>query len=44
MPKAPLFFDHFDWIPIGNSEMIVVTFVQGASSPGRPLRAAKASL
>jgi hypothetical protein len=24
MPKAPLFFDHFDWIPIGNSERIVL--------------------
>jgi len=24
MPKAPLFFDHFDWIPIGNSELIVL--------------------
>src|ERR1700694_4224795 len=24
MPKAPLFFDHFDWIPIGNSESIVL--------------------
>jgi hypothetical protein len=22
MPKAPLFFDHFDWIPIGNRERI----------------------
>ena len=44
MPKAPLFLNHFDWIPIGDSEMIVVTFVQGASSPGRALRAANASL
>jgi hypothetical protein len=25
MPKAPLFFDHFDWLPIGDSEMIVAT-------------------
>jgi hypothetical protein len=43
-PKAPLFFNHFDWIPIADCEIIVVTFVQVASSPGRALRAAKASL
>jgi hypothetical protein len=24
MPKAPLFFDHFDWIAIGNRERIVL--------------------
>jgi hypothetical protein len=31
--KAPLFFDHFDWTPIGDSETIVVTFAQEASHP-----------
>ena len=44
MPKAPLFLNHFDWIPIGDSAIMVFTFVQGAGSPGRALRAAKASL
>lgn len=31
--KAPLFFDHFDWTPIRDSETIVVTFVQEAGHP-----------
>jgi hypothetical protein len=35
--KASLFFKHFDWIPIDDGEMIVVTFMQGAGSPGRAL-------
>jgi len=44
MPKAPWFSPLFGWTPIGDGEIIVLTFAQVAAIPGCPFADGEGSL